>query len=199
MKAVMTEVPQFVLDWRKQTGAEMWDEMWEGVLHMAPVPSRSHQDFKFQLLSWIHQHWAKPLKNRIHGEVNLASPGGWPNDYRIPDLILLTRDRFGIDHDVYFEGAPAVVVEVESPGDETYQKLIFYTQLGVPEVWIFNRDTKQPKLLMLEGGAYREQAPDAEGWFDSPATGIRFRHEPAERLAIQYRDYAQTREVLPEA
>src|SRR3972149_6689811 len=126
--------------------------MWEGVLHMTPVPSRSHQDFKFQLLSWLHQFWAKPLGNRAHGEINLASIGGWPSNYRIPDLILLTPERFGIDHDVYFEGSPTVVVEIRSPGDETMEKLPFYAQLGVPEVWVVDRDTKMPELDVLRAG-----------------------------------------------
>jgi Uma2 family endonuclease len=198
MKAVIADVPPFMLAWRKQTGAEMWDEMWEGVLHMAPVPSRSHQDFKYQALFWLSRHWAKPLGNRVHGEVNLASPGAWPRDYRIPDLILLKPDRFGIDHDVYFEGPPTVVIEIESPGDETAEKISFYAQLGVPETWIFHRDTKQPRLLTLQGGAYRDRAPNAEGWFISPATGIRFRHDPSGKLTLQYGDDPATKEMLPE-
>jgi Uma2 family endonuclease len=198
MKAVLAEVPPFVLAWRKQTGAEMWDEMWEGVLHMAPVPSRSHQDFKYQLLFWLNRHWAKPLANRVHGEVNLASPGGWPRDYRIPDLILLTPDRFGIDHDVYFEGPPTVVIEIESPGDETAEKISFYAQLGVPETWIFHRDTKRPRLLTLQDGVYRDCLPDAKGWLVSPATGIRFQHDPSGKLILQYDDDPATKEMLPE-
>ena len=44
MKAVIPNVPEPLLDWRKRTGAERWDEMWEGVLHMRPTPNRDHQD-----------------------------------------------------------------------------------------------------------------------------------------------------------
>ena len=46
MRAVMPEVPPDILAWRKRTGADMWDEMWEGVLHMAPMPNREHQDLE---------------------------------------------------------------------------------------------------------------------------------------------------------
>ncbi len=34
MKAVMASVPEHILEWRRRTGADQWDEMWEGVLHM---------------------------------------------------------------------------------------------------------------------------------------------------------------------
>ena len=43
MRAVIPEVPPDILAWRKRTGSDMWDEMWEGVLHMAPMPNREHQ------------------------------------------------------------------------------------------------------------------------------------------------------------
>lgn len=37
MKAVMTDIPPEVLKWRKRTGLDQLDEMWEGKLgiHMA--------------------------------------------------------------------------------------------------------------------------------------------------------------------
>jgi Uma2 family endonuclease len=199
MKAVMTEIPQFVLEWRKRTGAEMWDEMWEGVLHMAPAPDLDHQLFVGRLETWLNNHWVRPGGYRVYHDVNLAPQGGWPDNYRIPDLVLLTSESHLVNRKVYLEGAPTVVIEIESPDDETREKLPFYAQLGVPEVWIFNRDTKQPMLLILEGGAYRERAPDAEGWFDSPGTGIRFRHQPANQLVLQLRDDPATKETLPEA
>ena len=46
MKAVMANVPEHILEWRRRTGADQWDEMWEGVLHMAPSPSL------LQVCSW---------------------------------------------------------------------------------------------------------------------------------------------------
>ena len=68
MKAVMPEIPPQFVAWRKQTGNDKFDEMWEGVLHMAPAPSRSHQDFHYELLTWLRSHWALPRGNRVHGK-----------------------------------------------------------------------------------------------------------------------------------
>jgi len=127
----------------------------------------------------------------------LASPGGWPGNYRIPDLVLLSSDCLDIDRVEYFEGAPTVVVEIRSPGDETFEKLPFYAQLGVPEVWVIDRDTKQLTLYRLHCGEYEEQSPGPDGWRQSAATGIRFRHESPNKIAVQLGEEQSTRRILP--
>lgn len=198
MRAIISEVPPDILQQRARTGADQWDEMWEGVLHMAPVPNRTHQELGAEIHIWLYSHWAKPLGNKVYLPINVASVGGWPNDYRIPDLVLLTPDRFDIDHNEYFEGPPTVVVEIRSPGDETIEKLPFYARLGVPEVWIIDRDTKVPELHVLTGSDYQEQPPAGDGWVQSPATGIRLRAEASEKLAMQLADDQNTRRLLPE-
>lgn len=165
---------------------------------MAPVPNRTHQDLAIDVLVWLRACWARPRHARVHAPVNLALPGGWPHDYRIADLVLLTPDRFHIDHDEYFEGPPAVVVEIRSPGDDTYEKLPFYARLGVPEVWVIDRDTRRPELYRLNQREYQTAAPDADGWLHSPATDVRFRAEPGGKLAVQMGDDESTRQSLPE-
>ena len=198
MRAVMPEVPPDILAWRKRTGADMWDEMWEGVLHMAPVPNRAHQDLEWAMETYLRLRWARPRGNRVYHEINLAAPGGWPNNYRIPDLLLLTPERFGIDHNEYFEGAPDVVVEIHSPGDESYEKLDFYAQLGVPEVWIIERDRKAPEVYVLRAGRYMQRAAGLEGWGLSDVTGIELGLGPPGKLAMRLAGDDSTREDLPE-
>ena len=199
MKGVLCDVPQALLQERRRTGADRWDEMWDGVLHMTPSPSREHQDFQDELRSWIRAHWARPFGNRVHRDVNLCRPGGWPNDYRIPDLLLLDPPRFEIDKDTYFDGAPLVLVEIHSPGDETQEKLEFFAELGVPEVWIIHRDTRKPQILVLHHDEYRSVAADDDGWYVSTATGIRMKSRRPRKLMIQYAMDETTAEVLPEA
>ena len=197
MKAVMPDIPQHILDWRKKTGADRWDEMWEGVLHMPPAPNREHQDIEGALESWLRTYWARPRAAKVYHQINVASPGGWPHDYRIPDLVLLTPDRFDIDQNDYFEGAPAVVVEIHSPGDEAYEKLPFYARLGVPEVWIIDRDSKTPELFVLHDSDYRKQLPAADGWLESGVTGVRFRAADG-KLALEIPGKPATTRLLPE-
>jgi len=197
MKAVMPAVPPSIRQWRKRIGADRWDEMWEGVLHLAPVPNRSHQHFQWALETWLWDYWARPRGNRVYHEINVASVGGWPDDYRVPDLVLLTPDRFDIDHNEYFEGAPAVVVEIRSPDDESYEKLAFYAKLGVPEVWVIERDTKTPEVYAIAGGDYKKLAEDEEGWVASALCGIQMRADPTGRLEIQLAGGPATRRLLP--
>jgi len=91
------------------------------------------------------------------------------------------------------------VVEIHSPGDEAYEKMPFYAEIGVPEVWVIDRDTKQPELYVLQFGEYAAQGPAADGWLHSPATSIQLRHEGTEKIALQVADQPSTRQVLPEA
>jgi Uma2 family endonuclease len=176
----------------------MWDEMWEGVLHMAPSPNRAHQDLGGAMETYLRLRWARPHGNRVYHDINLASPGGWPNNYRIPDLLLLTPARFSIDRNEYFEGAPDVVVEIRSPSDESYEKLEFYAQLGVPEVWIIERDSKAPEIYVLQAGGYVQKAAGAEGWVLSDVTGIELRIGHPGKLAMRFAGNDSTREDLPE-
>ena len=200
MKVVMPEAPADIIEWRRRTGADRWDEMWEGVLHMPPMPTTPHQKLAAHLDRWLSRYWAEPRGCEVYPPVNVAPEGEWPRNYRIPDLVLLTPDRFGIDREEYFEGAPTVVVEIRSPGDETYEKLPFYANLGVPEVWVVDRDTKQPEIHVLHEGKYSLQTPDEEGWITSPTTDVQMqpedRGEP--KLAIQIRGEPDTQRIIPE-
>jgi Uma2 family endonuclease len=193
----MAQVPAHILEWRRRTGADQWDEMWEGVLHMAPSPNRDHQDFEFDLEDWLRRHWAKPNGCRVYHQINIAEPGAWPNNYRIPDLVLLTPARFDIDCNEYFDGGPDAVVEIYSPGDESYEKLDFYAKVGVREVWIIDRDSKRPEVFELIDDAYQLRECDAEGWVVSQVAGVEFRASKDEKLEIRLVGHSETLSRLP--
>jgi Uma2 family endonuclease len=197
MKAVMPSIPPDIQDWRKRTGADRWDEMWEGVLHMPPMPNRAHQDLEGSLETYLRHYWAPSLQARVYHQINLAAIDGWPNNYRIPDLILLRPERFAIDRNEYFEGAPSVVVEIQSPGDETDEKMPFYAQLGVPEVWVIQRDVRTPEVYRLKRGRYKKQPVGSGGWIRSPETGLELRAAPGPKLALRLAGDDSTRQDLP--
>jgi Uma2 family endonuclease len=197
MKAVMPNVPEHILEWRRRTGADRYDEMWEGVLHMAPVPNRDHQDFAFLLAIWLRSNWAIPNGCRVHLEINIAEGGTWPDNYRVPDLVLLTPTRFHIDRNEYFDGGPDAVVEIHSPGDEAYEKLEFYAKIGVREVWIIDRDTRQPQIYRLVADEFEPREPDSAGWLQSDVVGAEMRATADEKLEIRIMGRHDTRENLP--
>ena len=91
-----------------------------------------------------------------------------------------------------------MAVEIESPGDETRDKFPFYAGLGVPELWVIDRDTKEPEVYILRAGRYRKQKPAAGGWVRSPATGLEMRHAAGDKLSIRVIGKDATRQDLPE-
>jgi hypothetical protein len=188
MKAVMTSIPTHWLNEHKNSDAAQWDEMWEGVLHVPPTPNRMHQRFVRDLQAHLQRVWAEPRGAEVDQEVNLTTPEDehhWTHNYRIPDLVLLTPDRFHIDKIEYMVGAPLVVMEIHSPGDESYDKFDFYAGLGVPEVWIIHRDTKEPEVYALADGSYLKRAADPDGWLRSPASGVEFRWEKPGAVTVR--------------
>jgi Uma2 family endonuclease len=186
------------LERRKKLGHDIWDEMWDGVLHMPPMPNFDHQDLEGSMEGYLRRRWARPNKAKVAHQINLAPPGGWPTNFRIPDLILLTPPRFRIMRGDYFEGAPDVVVEIRSPDDESYDKLPFYAALGVPEVWFVDRDTKEPEIYLLRRGKYRKQRAGAGGWVRSAGTGVEMRATKTGKLAMRMNGKEGTKEELPE-
>jgi Uma2 family endonuclease len=199
MRVVMPVALPDLIAQRKRTGADQWDEMWDGELHMAPAPNRYHQDFEWLLEAYLRLHWAPGSGGKVYHQINVTSIGGWPDDYRVPDLVLLLPPRFSIDKNEYFEGGPDVVVEIHSPGDEAYEKLPFYAGVGVSEVWIIHRDTKAPEIHLLRRGKYKEQAPQADGWSRSPITGLEMRVGRPGKLVLRLAGDEKTRQELPGA
>ena len=189
MRAVIADMPRHWLAERKNSEAAQWDEVWEGVLHMPPMPNGIHQDFVLDLASFLKGEWAKPRGALVRQEVNLTAPEDeehWTLNYRIPDIVLVSKDRLHIDRNEFMAGAPLVVVEVRSPRDETYEKFPFYAKLGVPEVWVFDRDTRVPEVYALgPGPAYQPVTADADGWLVSPAAGVALRHAGGAKVSVR--------------
>lgn len=81
---------------------------------------------------------------------------------------------------IELEGAPDLVVEVvsdSSVGKDRKRLPPLYAAAGVPELWLVDARRRAPlfQVLVLEGGAYREQPRDEGGWMTSPLLGRRVR------------------------
>jgi Uma2 family endonuclease len=113
-----------LVEQRQSRGLDLFDELWEGVLHMAPAPGVAHGIVADELAGALRGA-ARGAGLRGSGPFNLGSV----NDYRVPD----GGYHRGAPSDVWVSTA-AVVVEVVSPDDETYQKFDFYFAHGVEEV-----------------------------------------------------------------
>jgi Uma2 family endonuclease len=121
-----------LLERRRLCGADVYDEVWGGVLHMNPMAHGRHAMIQAQLLE---------LFGPLGREAGLTALGnfnlGERDDYRIPDGGL-QRPGPGA---LYYETA-ALVIEIVSPGDETWDKLAFYAAHRVDELLIVDPEAR---------------------------------------------------------
>ncbi len=132
---------------RRRAGLDRLDEIWEGVYHMVPAPSGEHAEISQQLAELLGPAARAAGLAPAMGEFNL---GDSEEDFRVPDGgVHRTRPR-GIWHPT-----AALVVEIISPGDETWQKLPFYAAHRVDEVLIVDPAERAIHWLELADGEYR--------------------------------------------
>ncbi len=165
---MLIEAPAALLDERRRLGLDVFDEMWEGVLHMVPPPGGAHQRMGSCLLRAFG-----PAADRrdllISLETGLYAAA---DDYRVPDLAVYHPEHAserGID------ATAELVVELRSPGDESYDKLDWYAARGVREALIVHPDSRVVERYALRGAAFRLVEPDAggEGVLTSDVLGVR--------------------------
>jgi Uma2 family endonuclease len=133
-----------LLERRRRLGIDLYDEMWEGVLHMAPAPHSAHGKVERRVARLLDAP-AQAAGLEASGPVNI----GDAEDYRVPDAALLQP---GPDS-VYLPSA-ALVVEIVSPGDETWDKLPFYAAHDVDELLIVDPQERAVHWLALRDGGY---------------------------------------------
>ncbi len=150
MRTLLSDPPpaefEQLLEHRRRLGLDCLDEVWEGVLHMAPAPRDAHAHVSQQLGELLG-----PLA-RADGLAPTMSifNMGDPDDYRIPDGGLHRVSSWGT-----FAPTAALVVEIVSPGDESWKKLPFYAAHHVDEVLIVDPAQRTVDWLTLEHGEYR--------------------------------------------
>jgi len=147
----MLEPPEELLAERRRKGADRWDEVWDGVIHMVPPPTGWHQ--------WVGTHLydalgpvARGLGLEITYETGLFRSGSGDRDYRVPDIAVYRIEQFSGERGI--EGRAELVVEVLSPGDESREKFGFYATCGIPEVLLVDPKTREPELYVLRNGGY---------------------------------------------
>jgi Putative restriction endonuclease len=138
---------QALLQRRRDAGVDRLDEVWQGVRHMVPGPSLEHARVAQQLAVLLDgPARAGGLLLAMH-EFNL---GESEQNFRVPDGGLHRPGAAGV-----WLPTAAVVVEVLSPGDESWQKLGFYAEHDVDEVLLVDPAERTVTWLALRDGEYR--------------------------------------------
>jgi Putative restriction endonuclease len=111
---------------RQNLGLDTHDELWVGEYHMAPAANFEHGRVGARLIRILD-----PLAAAAQLELSLEFNLGSSTDFRVPDLGLHRGSPAGTWIDT-----AAIVVEVRSPDDETFEKFGFYFERGVDEVLV---------------------------------------------------------------
>jgi Uma2 family endonuclease len=137
---------------RKRIGADRYDEVWDGVYVMPSMPSLEHQGLVLDLGNICAEVVKRPGLGQVYPGANVSDRGSdWKSNYRVPDLVVVLKNSCAVSHSTHVQGGPDFLVEIESPGDDSEEKVPFYGKIGVRELLIIHRDKRALRLLRLEG------------------------------------------------
>ena len=141
------DAPEAMVEERRRLGIDKQDERWEGEWHFVNPPKlwhpRLNRDLFLVLAPIARSRGLEPFQEAtgIFGDLEF--------DWRIPD------QAYALPEHTIEEGLTGglFVVELRSPGDESYRKLPFYAARGVVEALIVHED-RRFELFRLRDGSY---------------------------------------------
>jgi Uma2 family endonuclease len=156
---------------RQRLGLDTHDEVWQGEYHMAPAANFQHGQVQLEI--------AILLKRRVPDGfvVGLEFNLGEKTNFRVPDLGV----HRGKPSASWFATA-AIVVEVRSPDDETFDKFDFYFKHAVEEILVADLTTHEVHWFLRSSTGFANAArselcgiTEAEvaavlGWLEPPST-----------------------------
>lgn len=172
---MLVNAPESLVDDRRRLGIDNQDECWQGEWHLVNPPKRWHARLNAELFLVL-----APLARRLGLEPYGDSVGIFADvdvDWRVPDQAY-ARPEQAIEEGL---AGAELVVELRSPGDESYAKLPFYAARGVTEVLVVHED-RRFELYRRRGDGY-EQVDDGT----SAALEVTFETVDGPRLRVGWR------------
>jgi Uma2 family endonuclease len=135
---------------RRATGADRYDEVWDGEYVMSPMANNEHQQLAGVLTAIFTQIvgvgegiWCQPGANVSDQET------AWTTNFRCPDVVVVLPGCHAVNRDTHWFGGPDLVVEIVSEGDASYEKFEFYSKIAVREALIIDRDPWSLEMYRL--------------------------------------------------
>jgi Uma2 family endonuclease len=154
---------------RRTSGADRYDEVWEGVYMMSPLADNEHQRLVSELTSAISTaiDW-NGLGRTLPGANVSDRRENWTRNYRIPDVLVFLNDTAAVDCGTHYHGGPDFAIELVSRGDRTLEKLDFYAAVGTRELLVIDRDPWQ--LTLYQANENHKLTPVAISSFTQRTT-----------------------------
>jgi Uma2 family endonuclease len=168
---------------RMRQGIDKYDEVREGVYTVVAFPSNAHQELVYYFTMILGEVVVKPKRGRVFPGANVSDRiVDWPQNHRGPDVVAVMKGGRAMDCETHWLGGPDFLIEIRSPGDDSFLKLPFYSKVRVRELLIVERDERRLRLfrhdgneLVLVGDSHR----DDPGWFFSEVVPLAFRWKKA--------------------
>ena len=165
---------------RREMGGDRYDEVWEGTYVMNPMASVEHQRLVMRLTVALDEVVRGNGLGEVFPGTNVTdNKANWEHNYRCPDVVVVLAGGRAKSNGPAFVGGPDFLIEVRSPGDRSLEKLGFYAAIGVRELLVVDRDTKELELYALRGSALQSQGrstPTAPETLISSVLPLSFRH-----------------------
>jgi Uma2 family endonuclease len=138
---------------RHNTETSQYDEVWEGVLVVAPLPNIDHQTLVLDLGSIFKLIVNVKAGDRVLPGTNVSDRDtDWLSNYREPDVAVYLASNPAKNKVTHWVGGPDLAVEIVSPGENPHDKLDFYASVNTRELLIVDRDPWNLELHQLQGG-----------------------------------------------
>jgi Uma2 family endonuclease len=172
-------ISRALIEERRASGLDRYDEVWEGVYVMSPMANNEHQRLVTDIAAVIKTvfDW-KGLGQTLAGANVSDRRESWTENYRVPDVLVLRGDSSAVDCETHWFGGPDLAIEVVSPGERVLDKLEFYARVGTNELLIIDRQPWKLTLYRRCSGTKMDQiaefSRDNPVVFQSEVVSIRF-------------------------
>ena len=148
-----SDMEKQILAERVGSDGDQYDEVWEGVYIVTPLPNNDHQVLVGEFTFILGETVGRPGLGQVFPGVNLSDRDeGWGKNFREPDVAVFLRTGKAVDCGTHWQGAADFLVEIISPGERTREKIPFYSGIGVVELLVIDRDPWSLELYRHENG-----------------------------------------------
>jgi len=142
-----------LLEQRRLTGADRFDEVWDGVYIVSPLPNDEHQDISTAFATCFSIAISYTGLGKVRAGTNISDlQKHWKSNYRCPDVAVFLKGTKSRLANTHYVGGPDFAVEVVSRRDKSREKLDFYAKVDTRELLIVDRFPWALELYRLVDG-----------------------------------------------
>jgi Uma2 family endonuclease len=137
---------------RRDSGGDLWDEVWDGVYVMPPLADNEHQRLGLEFAIDIRNVLEPDDRIQLFAGCNISDqPKRWRRNYRCPDVAVFLPGNPAEDRGSHWFGGPDFAAEILSRFDRSREKFGFYAKVGVRELLLVDRRPWQLELHRRNG------------------------------------------------